>query len=120
MVRNTDIKGRTRGAKTAIQGLSPGRQVEGARGTTTASLPQLRLRGLEGKKNPTQGQPTPGRALHPAKGPFWGRLRAYFTPLPPKRDCKMAGQRPPVPAASSPQRRRCAALLASVRLSPKK
>lgn len=63
MVRDTDIRRRTRGAKTAIQGLSPGRQVEGPRGTTTASLPQLRLRGLEGKKRPTLSQPTPGRAL---------------------------------------------------------
>lgn len=114
MVRNTDIKGRTRGAKTAIQGLSPGRQVEGARGTTTASLPQLRLRGLEGKKNPTQGQPTPGRALHPAKGPFWGRLRAYFTPLPPREAAKWRGSArlspPPPPlsaAAARPSSPRC-------------
>lgn len=108
------------GAKTATQGLSPGRQVEGAGGTTTASLPQLRLRGLEGKKRPTQGQPTPGEALHPAKGPFRGRLRASLHPSASQRGCKMAGQRPPVPAASSPQRRHCAALLASVRVSPKK
>ncbi|XP_040415552.1 uncharacterized protein LOC121071381 [Cygnus olor] len=97
----------TRDAKTSIQGLTPGRQVEGARDAATASLPQLRLRGLEGKKGPTWGQPTPGGALYPAKGPFWGGCEHRFTPLPPSEAAKWRGsprlspRPPPLSAAAA-------------------